>query len=143
MEVTVRFLKMENPNRFINVTRVLLILKDFTIKLSINLNRQQIICLSFQRGSVGIWSKNFKMIKNFQIMERSNRQIAELPRDSPIKRSLWIQDAVITESNKICVSTSKRNLRFFNISSENFNEEFSIYALPTNPNCLDYYFEVN
>lgn len=101
-----------------------------------------ILCILFQRGSVGIWSKNFKLVKTYQITESSERPRTGL-HDEPPKKSLWVQDAVLTESNKLCVSTSKRNLRFFNISSENFSEEFSIYALPTNPNCLDYFYDVN
>lgn len=61
-----------------------------------------------------------------------------------IKNTMWIKDAVLfPESNKICLATTKRDLRFFLFSSENLIEEFTIYNLPLEPTCLEYNHNVN
>jgi hypothetical protein len=59
------------------------------------------------------------------------------------KNSIWLLDAVLLkENNRLCVSTSKRSLRFFKISAEYLNEEFTIYGFEDKILCLDYSFSV-
>ncbi|CAF1048971.1 unnamed protein product, partial [Brachionus calyciflorus] len=114
-EITVKVLKIENPFRFVNISR---------------------------RGAVGIWTKNLNLIKSFQINPLTN-QLKNSLMDRKTKNTMWIKDVVLLpELNKICIATTKRDLRFFLFSSENLNEEFKIYNLPTEPTCLEYFHDL-
>ena len=96
----------------------------------------------FQRGSIGIWSKAFTFVKNYQIADEVGGTATEQSATS--HKSIWVTDAVLLKKHhKICLATSKRNLRFFSISAEYFTEEFCIYGLPNNPSCLDYSYKVS
>jgi hypothetical protein len=85
-----------------------------------------------KRGSIGIWSKNFTFQKSYQISEDVEDSIylnKSVKYGKKTKTSLWITDAVIfLENNMICIATSRRDLRFFTISSEHFLEDFCIYG---------------
>ncbi len=62
------------------------------------------------------------------------------------KNSLWITDAILipeTHTYMICLATSRRDLRFFSISSEHFLEEFCIYGFKDVLTCLDYNYDVD
>lgn len=64
-------------------------------------------------------------------------------KNSRAKISVWLTDAVLLkECHRICVSTSKRNLRFFRISAEYLEEDFCIYGFENVPSCMDYYYDV-
>lgn len=81
-------------------------------------------------------------MKKYQITEHPNHQFNQ-HLIHKTKNTMWITDAVLLpEINRLCVSTSKRDLRFFNISSENFSEDFSIGNIPANPTCLEYFYDV-
>ena len=59
------------------------------------------------------------------------------------RSSIWVMDTIfIPVINKLCVTTSKRDLRFFTLNTEIFIEDFSIYSLPHNANCIDSYYDV-
>jgi hypothetical protein len=92
---------------------------------------------------VGFWSKNLTFIKNFQITDSIGGEADEGLTSNQSTAHIWITDAVLLKSHhKICVSTSKRNLRFFSISAEYFTEEFVIFGLPNSTSCLEYCYNV-
>lgn len=56
---------------------------------------------------------------------------------------MWIKDVVLLSgTNKFCIATTKRDLRFFFLSNEKMTEEFAILNLPLEPTCLEYYYDV-
>ena len=143
MEITIKFLKIENPSRYINVTRVC---KIFNCYFNNTAYCNLIVLFYKRKGQLVFGVNRLKLIKSYQITDNINNSSIQHQQSNSKSstKPIWIQDAILlAESNRLCVSTSKRNLRFFNISSENFSEDFSIYDLPTNPFCLDYYFDVN
>lgn len=132
---TVKLLTMENPWRFLNITRV--DIRMILLKHILELN--EILFFFVQTGSVGFWSKNLTFIKNYQISDHVGGDDGT----SQGTPHIWITDAVLLKRHhKLCVTTSKRNLRFFSISAEYFAEEFVIFGLPNSTSCLEYSYKV-
>lgn len=89
-----------------------------------------------------MWSKNFNLIKAFQIEMQTNCHSNQIM-GRKNKNTMWIKDVVLLpEIHKICIATTKRDLRFFLLSTENLTEEFAIFNLPLEPTCLEYYYNV-
>lgn len=118
-EVTVRILHMDNPWRFINVGR---------------------------RGSIGLWDKNLEFVRRFQINVFTNSQSANYllhHSTRSLRSSIWIVDAcMLGVANRICLATSKRDLRFFTLNSEVLIEELNIHGLPCATLCLHSHLDV-
>lgn len=85
-----------------------------------------------KHGSIGLWSKNFKLLNSFQIYDKTL--------DSS---NIYVTDAIfLNQNNRICVSTSKNELKFFSISTESIIYDFNIIGLSSMPTCMDYCYDV-
>lgn len=117
LAVTVKILTLQNPLKFINISR---------------------------RGVIGIWSKNLVFEKKFKIDQEQEDESAFKNKNLKPRIFTWINDAVlIKDLNKLVLITSARELRIFSISSEYCFEDYRITGLPSATTCLDYYFKDN
>jgi hypothetical protein len=57
---------------------------------------------------------------------------------------IYITDAIfLNQNNRICISTSKNELKFFSISAESIIYDFNIIGISSMPTCMDYCFDVS
>ena len=56
---------------------------------------------------------------------------------------IWIVDVLLLANvHRLCITTSKRDIRFFCINAEILVEEFSICSMPNNAVCMEYFYDV-
>lgn len=109
-ETTVRVFLVDSPTRFTSI------------------NRDGIIC---------IWSQFFRLEKSIP-MDHEEEETNNNPKH---KVRMWVTDAhFMPNCHKIVVSSTRRDLRFFDIASNNIKEDYCLYGLRDVVCCMDYHY---
>lgn len=90
-----------------------------------------------------MWNpKSFTYLNKFQVSEAFTENVDYLRDRELLLSKCQVNDAILMpESRRLVIATSKRDLRFFSISTEHLTEEFCINCLLQPPTCLDYHFD--
>ena len=96
-----------------------------------------------KRGTIGLWNtKSLKFVKKFQITDPDSENNDFLRDRTVLLSKCHVTDAVLMpETHRIVIATSRRDLRFFTLSSEVCIEEFCINCFQHPATCLDYFFD--
>ena len=81
---------------------------------------------------MGLWSHNLQLEKVYSAAEDADDGMKNLLGSySQTRRraNMWITDAVLmSDTHKLVLSSTSRDLRFFTLTSETFLEEFTVYG---------------
>ncbi|XP_075931298.1 cilia- and flagella-associated protein 337-like [Petromyzon marinus] len=87
-----------------------------------------------KEGVLTVWDRHLRLQRSFQ-------EEVEDPRGGKRRFRTWSTDAVVLpDVHKIAVSTTSRDIRFYDISTPNFTQEFQLFALNNVPTCMHYSF---
>ncbi|XP_038067567.1 WD repeat-containing protein on Y chromosome-like isoform X2 [Patiria miniata] len=92
-----------------------------------------------KEGMLCVLDANFLHVERSYELKNEN----EDPRASKRRCKTWYTDiTTMCNANKIVISSTGRDLRFWDISCPtSFFEDFHLYALPDVPECLDYWYD--
>ena len=104
-ELTAKILHLENPVKFINISK---------------------------EGYLGLWTTNLNLEKTYSAAEEADENSGNAivnGGQSRRRAGMWITDAVyMTDAHKLVLTSTSRDLRFFTISSETFLEDFALFG---------------
>ncbi|XP_061428196.1 WD repeat-containing protein on Y chromosome-like isoform X1 [Lethenteron reissneri] len=87
-----------------------------------------------KEGVLTVWDRHLRLQRSFQ-------EEVEDPRGGKRRFRTWSTDAVVLpDVHKIAVSTTSRDIRFYDVSTPNFTQEFQLFALNNVPTCMHYSF---
>ncbi|KAL5017844.1 hypothetical protein ScPMuIL_003566 [Solemya velum] len=89
-----------------------------------------------KESAMSVWLPNMQFEKSFSLSEND-----EEPTGQKRRFKMWVTDAIyMLNSHKIAISSTSRDIRFFDVSTNHFFEEFHLYGIPDVPYCFDYHF---
>lgn len=104
-ELTAKILHLENPVKFINISK---------------------------EGYLGLWTTNLNLEKTYSAAEEADESSAASAGNGGQGRrraGMWITDAIyMADAHKLVLASTSRDLRFFTISSETFLEDFALFG---------------
>lgn len=74
---------------------------------------------------MSVWLPNMQFEKSFSLSEND-----EEPTGQKRRFKMWVTDAIyMLNSHKIAISSTSRDIRFFDVSTNHFFEEFHLYGM--------------
>ncbi|XP_059147520.1 WD repeat-containing protein on Y chromosome-like [Physella acuta] len=89
-----------------------------------------------REGAMSVWQPNMSMEKHYVIADQEEDQSSQKRRFK-----MWVTDAVyMPNCQKIAIGSTSRDIRFYDVSSSQYFEEYHLFAMADVPYCFDYYF---
>ncbi|XP_076809582.1 cilia- and flagella-associated protein 337-like isoform X1 [Clavelina lepadiformis] len=110
-ETTTKSLVVENPTRLLTVSKI---------------------------GGIGVWDLDLRLLKTYNL----SVDVAEDQQQATRKRfHTWVTDAVyMRNTQNVALTTSNREIYFYDISTSVYTIEFCLYAMPDVPMCAHYWY---
>ncbi|KAK3593630.1 hypothetical protein CHS0354_025521 [Potamilus streckersoni] len=90
-----------------------------------------------REGAISVWYPSLMFEKHYIIDDDDPDQSGQKRRFK-----MWVTDAIyMPNCNKIAIASTSRDIRFFDVSTSHYFEEFHLFALPDVPNCFDYWYD--
>ncbi|CAL1530117.1 unnamed protein product [Lymnaea stagnalis] len=87
-----------------------------------------------REGAMSVWQPNMAMEKHYTVSDQEDDQ-------NKRRFKMWVTDAVYMQNcQKIAIASTSRDIRFFDVSSSQYFEEYHLFAMADVPYCLDYYY---
>uniref|UniRef100_F7BBY8 EF-hand domain-containing protein n=1 Tax=Ciona intestinalis TaxID=7719 RepID=F7BBY8_CIOIN len=113
-ETTTRTLVVENPTRIVSISKV---------------------------GTICVWDFELKLLKTFSLAADA---VEDNQTSSRRRFHTWVTDAIyMRNTQNIALTTSSREIYFYDISTSNYTIEFCLYAIPNVPVCAYYWYNKN
>ncbi|GAB1602852.1 WD repeat-containing protein on Y chromosome-like [Argonauta hians] len=91
-----------------------------------------------KEGTFSVWTPSMQLDRSYDIT--ANDKVESSGTRRRFKK--WVTDAIYMKNcNKIVVGTSSRELRFYDISTSHFFEEFHLFGMSDVPYCFDYWYD--
>ncbi|XP_035828989.1 WD repeat-containing protein on Y chromosome [Aplysia californica] len=89
-----------------------------------------------KEGALTVWQPNMLLEKHYVIAEGEEEQSAQKRRFK-----MWVTDAVYMKNcQKVAIGSTSRDIRFYDVSSSQYFEEYHLFAMADVPYCFDYHF---
>ncbi|XP_033741857.1 WD repeat-containing protein on Y chromosome-like isoform X2 [Pecten maximus] len=90
-----------------------------------------------KEGAITVWQNNMVMEKAYTISDDD----AEL--NAPKRRfKMWVTDAIyLPNCNKLALASTSRDIRIFDCSTNQWFEEYNLFAMSDVPYCFDYWYD--
>ncbi|XP_077980125.1 cilia- and flagella-associated protein 337-like [Glandiceps talaboti] len=86
---------------------------------------------------LGVFDPNLHLERSYEVTTENDD-----PRASKRRFKTWYTDAVYMPNvGKLAISSTSRDLRFWDVSTNSYFEEFHVFALTDVPTCLDYWYD--
>ncbi|XP_055876696.1 WD repeat-containing protein 49-like isoform X3 [Biomphalaria glabrata] len=91
-----------------------------------------------KEGAMSVWQPNMVMEKHYCIAD------LEVDPSSQKRRfKMWVTDAVyMPNCQKVAIASTSRDIRFYDVSSSQYFEEYHLFAMTDVPYSFDYYYNV-
>ncbi|XP_041364011.1 WD repeat-containing protein on Y chromosome-like isoform X2 [Gigantopelta aegis] len=90
-----------------------------------------------KEGAMSVWQPNMQLEKTYTIAEEDGDQVKNKRRFK-----MWVTDAVyMPNCNKIAVASTSRDIRWYDVSTNQYFEEFHLFAMTDVPYCFDYSYD--
>ncbi|XP_075247173.1 cilia- and flagella-associated protein 337-like [Convolutriloba macropyga] len=110
-----------------------------TVKVVLIRNPSRYISFS-KEGEFGIWDQHELSLGRVYRVDTEQQD----NNNKKMVHKVWVMDAVVLQDcGKMAVSTTGRDIRFYDISSAVIFEEFQLYGLSHVVTCFDYYCSTN
>ncbi|XP_039256207.2 cilia- and flagella-associated protein 337-like isoform X1 [Styela clava] len=112
-ETTTKMLLVENPTRIVNISKV---------------------------GDIGVYDTELRLLKNYKLGSNFSADDAVSRR----RCHTWVTDGVyMRNAQKFALTTTSREIYFYDTSTATYYAEFCLYALPDVPNCVNFWYAEN
>lgn len=93
-----------------------------------------------KEGALTVWTTSLILERSYNIAGND-----EVDTNGTKRRfKMWVTDAIfMANCNKIVVGTSSRDLRFYDVSTNHYFEDFHLFGMSDIPYCFDYWFDKN
>ncbi|XP_064614731.1 WD repeat-containing protein on Y chromosome-like [Liolophura sinensis] len=92
-----------------------------------------------KEGAVTVWDGHLRFDKVFSIDDEE-----EDSRSAKRRFKMWVTDMVyMSNCHKLAIASTSRDIRFYDVTSNQYFEEFHLFAMPDVPYCMDYWFDKN
>ncbi|BFZ18007.1 hypothetical protein BsWGS_21047 [Bradybaena similaris] len=86
-----------------------------------------------KEGAICVWHPNMTMDKHYAISDHVD--------DQKRRFRMWVTDAIYMRNcDKMAIGSTSRDIRFYDVSSSQYFEEYHLFALADVPYCFDYYY---
>nr|XP_006814776.1 PREDICTED: WD repeat-containing protein on Y chromosome-like [Saccoglossus kowalevskii] len=110
--------------------------QECTIRILATDNPIRYVNLS-KEGMLGVFDVGLHLERHYEVKTDNDD-----PRGSKRRFKTWYTDAVyMANVNKLALSSTSRDIRFWDVSTNLYFEEFQIFALTDVPTCLDYWYD--
>ncbi|XP_048248360.1 WD repeat-containing protein on Y chromosome-like isoform X1 [Haliotis rufescens] len=90
-----------------------------------------------KEGGMSVWNSNISYERNYVIEDDTTETIGQKRRFK-----MWITDVVyMPNCHKIAIGSTSRDIRFYDVSTTQYFEEFHLFAMTDVPYCFDYWYD--
>ncbi|GFO38221.1 WD repeat-containing protein on y chromosome-like isoform x1 [Plakobranchus ocellatus] len=87
-----------------------------------------------REGAMTVFQPNLVMEKQYMVPDQDDEQKRRF--------KMWVTDAIYMKNcQKIAIGSTSRDIRFYDVSSSQYFEEYHLFAMSDVPYCFDYYYD--